>query len=67
MLFQNWQLKKAYFQSLTIFKRKYDDLQSLINNKILRHFHSSFHSRLEFEQELFQIGGLSLVTFLTNV
>jgi len=46
-LFQNVFLKKAYFDFLPISKRKYDDLQSLIYNKILPHYHSSFYDGLK--------------------
>ena len=50
-LFQNVQLKKGSFESLPISSRKYDNLQSLINDKILPHSHSSFNNGLKFEQE----------------
>jgi hypothetical protein len=39
-LFQNVQIKEAYFDSLPISKRKCDDPHYLINNKILPHCHS---------------------------
>ena len=57
-------IKKTYFDSLPILKRKYDDLQSVVNNKILPHCPSSFYNGLKLEQERFQVGGLTLVTFL---
>ena len=41
-LLQNVLLKKTYFDSLPISKIKYDDLQCLVNSKILPHCHSSF-------------------------
>jgi len=46
-LLQNVLLRKAYFDSLPITKRKYDNLQCLINNEILPHCHSSFYSGLK--------------------
>jgi hypothetical protein len=50
-LFQNVHLKKAYFNSLPISEIKYNDLPSLINNKILPRCHSSFYNGLKFDQE----------------
>jgi hypothetical protein len=46
-LFLNVLLKKLS-DSLLISKRKFDDLQSVINNKILPHCHSGFYNVLEF-------------------
>jgi hypothetical protein len=67
-LFQNVQLRKrVYFDSLPISKRKYDDLQSTLNNKTQPHCHSRLYSGLKFEEEWFEVSGFSLVTFLTNI
>jgi len=43
--------KMAYFDSVPISNRQYDDLQSTLNNKTQPHCHSSFYSGLKFEQE----------------
>jgi len=51
-MFQNVQLKKkTYLDFILISKSKYDDFQSLKNNEILLHCHSSFYIGLKFEQE----------------
>jgi len=39
--------EKAYFDSLPISNTQYDDLQPLMNNKILPHCHSGFYSRMK--------------------
>jgi len=52
---------KVYFDSLPISKRKYDDLQSLINNKTLSHCQSVFYSELKLEQEILYVSGFSYI------
>jgi len=51
--------KMAYFDSVPISNRQYDDLQSTLNNKTQPHCHSSFYSGLKFEQELSEVSGFS--------
>jgi hypothetical protein len=58
-------LKKTYFDSLPISKREYDDLQSLMNK--FYHIAIQAFTTLKIEQELFNVGGLSSITFLTKV
>jgi len=59
--------KRAYFDSLLISNRKYNDLQSTLNNKIQPHRHSGFYSGMKFEQEWFEVSGFGLVIFLTDI
>jgi hypothetical protein len=62
-LLQNVQpKKKVYFDSLPISRRKYDDLQSLINNKTFVTWpFSFFYSELKLEQEIFHVSGFSYI------